>query len=83
MEVKGMKRQSGSAFVGLIAAMVIIYLVVLMFSLRGWGYMGYGGYHRGPSFMYWGGPDIHHSRSNRDGSTGGPNNRGGGHSGGK
>lgn len=76
-------KQSGSIVIGLVVVMVIVYAFILMISMRGWGYMGYGGYHRGPSFMYWGGPSIHHSQNVRDGSLGGPNNQGGGYSGGK
>jgi hypothetical protein len=76
-------KQSGSALIGLIVSMAVVYFLLLMISMRGWGYIGYGGYNRGPSFWYWGGPNIHHSPSTRDGSLGGPNNRGGGYSGGK
>ena len=76
-------KQSGSAPIGLIIGMVVVFIILLMFGMRGCGYMGYGGYHRSPSFGYWGGPSIHQSRSTRDGSLGGPNNRGGGYSGGK
>lgn len=78
-----LKRQSGSALTGLVVAMAVVYIIVLIVSVRGWGYMGYGGYHHGPSFMYWGGPTIHHDKNVRDGSVGGPNSRGGGFSGGK
>ena len=77
------KNQNGSAVIGLVVAMAVVYVFLLMISIRGWGYMGYGGYHRGPSFMYWGGPSIHHSKNVRDGSVSGANNRGGGYSGGK
>ncbi len=76
-------KQSGSALIGLIVVMAVVYIGVLFIGLRGWGYMGYGGFHHGPSFWYWGGPRIHSSRSTRNGSIGGPKNRGGGYSGGK
>ena len=77
------KQQSGNAFIGLIIVMAVVYFGILMISMRGWGYMGYGGYYRSPSFWYWGGPSIHRSSSIRHGSLGGPNNRGGGYSRGK
>lgn len=80
---RSMNKQSGVALTGLVVAMAVVYIFVLIISVNGWGYMGYNGYHRGPSFMYWGGPDIHHEKSVRDGSVGGPNSRGGGFSGGK
>ena len=76
-------KQRGSAFIGLLMVMAVAYLFILFISLKGWGYMGYGGYHRGVSSMYWGGPSIHRQPSVRDGSIGGPNRRGGGYSGGK
>lgn len=82
MSSKKPGRQSGSVFIGLLVGMVVVYLLVMMLSLRGWGYMGYGGYHHGPSFMYWGGPSIYHSRNVRNGSVGG-SNTGGGFSAGK
>jgi hypothetical protein len=79
--VPGIKRQSGS--VTLVVLLIVVFLATLLFSLRGWGYMGYYGYNRGPSFWYWGGPKVYHNPSLRNGSTGGPNNRGGGFAGGK
>ncbi len=59
------------------------YLYSLPSASRGYGYMGYGGYHRGPSAWYWGGPDIYRDPSARTGSLGGPGHRGGGLAGGK
>ena len=76
-------KQSGSAFIGLLVVMAIVYFALLSFSLKGWGYMGYGGFYRGPSFMYFGGPNVYHSPTTREGSVSGPGNRGGGYSGGK
>jgi hypothetical protein len=52
-------------------------------SLGGWGYAGYGGFHRGPSLLYWGGARTHHDPSVRAGSHGGPGLHGGGMHGGK
>lgn len=77
------KNQSGKVFVILLVVMVLVFILALSMSARGWGYVGYGGYHHGPSFLYWGGPTIYTNRNVRDGSVGGPNNRGGGYSGGK
>ena len=51
-------KQSGSAYLGLIVVMAVAFFFLLMVSMRGWGYMGYGGYHRGPSFWYMGGPNA-------------------------
>ncbi len=52
-------------------------------SLRGYGYAGHGGFHRGPSFFYWGGVSTYHGPSVRSGSLGGPSFHGGGMHGGK
>lgn len=76
------KKQSGSAFVGILIGLAVLYFFVLMFSMSGWGYIGYGGYHHSPSW-YWGGPKTYHGRSVRDGSVSGPSSRGGGYSSGK
>lgn len=76
-------KQSGNSLIGLIIVMAIVYFGVLMISMRGWGYMGYGGYYNSPSFWYWGGPRIYRSSSIRNDSWGGPNNRGGSYSRGK
>jgi len=63
----------------IIAAVVAgIYLLLFSVSARGYGYSGYGGYHNGPSFWYFGGSRYHYpSRSLREGSIGGPGRRGG------
>ena len=66
-----------------IAGLVLLYVVALPFSARGWGYPGYYGYHRGASFWYWGGVPTYHGQSVRGGSVGGPSFRGGGPRGGK
>ncbi len=67
----------------LIVVLVVFFIWALLYSMRGWGYMGYNGYHHGPSFFYWGGPSVFHDPSNRDGSISGSGHRGGGFSGGK
>lgn len=66
-----------------IVVLIILFIWALFYSIRGWGYMGYHGYHHGPSFWYMGGPNVYHGASNRDGSVSGAGNRGGGFSGGK
>jgi len=63
--------------------LALIYVYALSISLKGWGYTGYNDYNSGSSFFYYSGPTTYSSPSNRDGSIGGPNNRGGGYSGGK
>lgn len=67
----------------IVVVLAIIFFITLLYSSRGWGYMGYNGYHHGPSFFYMGGPSIYHQRSNRDGSVSGAGQRGGGFNGGK
>lgn len=70
-----------------IIVIVIVFaaLFVLTYSCsrNGYGYMGYYGYYRGPSFFYWGGPSYFYGPSVRSGSLGGPGVRGGGFRGGK
>lgn len=58
----------------------VTFLFLTSFASAGYGYMGYNGYGHGPSFMYWGGPNIYR---NRDMRTGSGNNRGGGPGAGK
>lgn len=60
----------------------IIYFSLIRMASNGYGYMGYYGYHRGPSFWYWGGPSIYHNRDLRNTSTTG-GIRGGGPGSGK
>ncbi len=63
---------------------ILIYFLILSLSFRGWGYAGYGGFHHGPAFLYFGGPSYYTpSPSVRPGSMGGPSTRGGGFRGGK
>lgn len=59
------------------------YLYTLPSASRGYGYMGYGGYHRGPSSWYWSDAAVFRGPSARNGSLGGPRHRGGGLAGGK
>ncbi len=75
--------QKGAALIGVIVALAVVYLLLLMVSSRGYGYAGYGGYHRGPSFFYWGGVRTYHGPSVRAGSIGGPRTAGGGTGAGK
>lgn len=77
------EKTKGTRVVALAIILIILFVWVLFYSIRGWGYMGYRGYHHGPSFFYMGGPSIYHQPSNRDGSISGPGHRGGGFSGGK
>lgn len=79
--MRTMKKQSGS--VTLVVLLAIVFVVTLLFSLRGWGYMGYNGFHQPPSRWYLNGAQVYHNPSLRDGSASGPSNRGGGFGGGK
>lgn len=69
--------------VGVIAGAVIVYVLLFALAREGYGYAGYGGWHRGPSFWYWGGATTYHEPSVRLGSVGGPAHLGGGLHGGK
>jgi hypothetical protein len=71
-----------SIFIGLGLVLAMLFTWALLSSTRGYGYMGYHGYHSGPSFFYFGGPRIYPQRSNRTGSVGGSTHRSGGISGG-
>ena len=74
--------QNRSIFISLGIVLVMLFIWALLSSTRGYGYMGYHGYHSGPSFLYFGGPRIYTQRSNRTGSIGGSTHRAGGLSGG-
>ncbi len=74
---------TGSILVVLLIVLALFYSTAFWFGSRGWGYTGYYGYHRGPSFWYWGGPYTYHDPSIRSGSVRGPTARGGGIGGGK
>lgn len=63
--------------------LMLLYMVAMPMSCRGWGYPGYYGYHRAGSFWYMGGPSYYPGQSVRTGSAGGPGHRGGGPRGGK
>ena len=81
---KGILNNSGGSVMIIVAiVLVVIYLFAFRFGSRGWGYPGYYGYHRGPSFFYWGGARTYHDPSVRTGSRSGPSHRGGGLGGGK
>lgn len=61
----------------------LIYVALMPVASNGYGYMGYYGYHRGPSFGYLGGPSIYYDRDVRSGSINGTGVRGGGPGSGK
>ncbi len=64
--------------------LAIIYFSLLSFAANGYGYMGYYGYHRGPSFWYWsGGTSTYYDREVRSGSLSGSKVRGRGPGSGK
>lgn len=69
----------------LVVILAILFIVALVLAFKGWGHLGYGGEENEPSMFYSGG--AHHvyvgGPSVREGSTGGPNHRGGGIRGGK
>ena len=83
MKFSSPKHQKGVFTLGLIAALGVLFIVFWWFSTKGFGYMGYRPYAQGPSMLYWGEPNWHENPSLRNGSTGGPSNRGGGHGSGK
>lgn len=60
----------------------IIYISLLPSASNGYGYTGYYGYHRGPSFWYFGGASTYHNRNLRSNSSG-TSFRGGGPGSGK
>ena len=62
----------------LIGILAVVYIFLMAFSFRGWGYPGYRGYSRGGSFFYWGGPRYYPGTSVRGGSIGGSRALGGG-----
>ena len=67
----------------LIVSLVLgtIYFGLWSMASNGYGYMGYYGYHRGPSLWYWGGIPTYHNRDMRN--TTGSGIRGGGPGSGK
>jgi hypothetical protein len=68
----------------LLLVLVCCFGAAFYLSASGWGYIGYYGFHSGPSMFYRGGPKyVHTSKSVREGSVGGPGHRGGGARGGK
>lgn len=61
-----------------VIALAMLYFGLFPVASNGFGYAGYGGYHHGPSFWYWGGPRYYPGSSVRAGSLTGPGARGGG-----
>ncbi len=78
-----LRNQRGSVVIIVVAILVCIYIFGFFISRQGWGYTGYYGYHHGPSFWYFGGPNYYRGASVRSGSVSGPSHVGGGLSGGK
>lgn len=78
-----MSNEKGSVTVGVMVGLGVLYVVLLLAARNGYGYMGYHGYHRGPSFFYWGGPSVYHDPYVRNGSVGNSGRRGGGFGSGK
>lgn len=60
-----------------------MYLALFPAAAQGYGYPGYYGYHRGPSFWYFGSPSTYHDRNIRGGSISGSHVRGRGPGSGK
>lgn len=60
------------------------YAALFPSASSGYGYAGYGGYHRGPSWFYIGGPrSYNNNRAIRNSSNGGTSTRGRGPGSGK
>jgi NADH:ubiquinone oxidoreductase subunit 6 (subunit J) len=76
--------QRKNTLLGVTGFMSIAFIIVTYFSLQGWGYPGYYGYHQNPSWTYFNGSvEYYPERSLRDGSVYGPNRKGGGPNSGK
>ena len=75
--------KTGKAVLIISVILGIIYFALMSAASNGYGYMGYHGYHRGPSFWYWGGPSTYYNRNVRGGSVSGSSVRGGGPGSGK
>lgn len=63
--------------------LAIVYLLLFIPALDGFGYAGHGGFHVRASRLYWGGAQEFHERSNRATSVDGPRLLGGGPESGK
>lgn len=61
-------------------SLIIFMLCIVLFIIarNGYGYMGYYGYHEGPTFLYWNDTNYYYEKSARSGSVSGTNSRGGG-----
>lgn len=70
--------QDSKTIITIILALTVIYALLMWPSCTGYGYAGYGGYHQGPSFWYFGGVRTYHGSSVRAGSRSGPGITGGG-----
>ena len=74
-------KQRGVTLVALVFLLLVIGMFALAFyySSKGWGYVGYYGYHQPYSSFYWGSPRTHYqSPSIRNGSINGSRHVGGG-----
>ena len=78
-----MRNNKGSVNIGIIIGLVILLIALFAVARTGYGYMGYRGYHHGPSWWYWGGPSYHYGKNVRHGSVKSRSHRGGGFRGGK
>jgi hypothetical protein len=78
-----MKTMASIAVIGVLLGALVLYGALFMVGCSGYGYPGYGGYHRGGSIWYFGGTQTYHDRSVRSGSRSGPSAKGGGTKGGK
>jgi hypothetical protein len=76
----------------LCGVLVCVYGIVYAYSMRGWGYAGYGGHrhhtgyysgYRSPSIFYWGGANYYGNPSVRSGSVSGTGRSGSGPGSGK
>jgi hypothetical protein len=66
-----------------VAMLSLIYLLLFIPALDGYGYSGHGGFHVHASRWYWNSANEYHERSNRATSVNGPNLLGGGPESGK
>jgi hypothetical protein len=78
-----MNNEKGFVHISLLVVLSFVYLLLFYWGSSGWGYMGYRGYHYGPSWWYWGGPRYHYGGNVKHGSVKGRSHRGGGFRGGK
>lgn len=61
-----------------VVLVALLYVVAWPFAANGYGYMGYWGYHNGPSLWHFNDTNYYYEKSARSGSVSGTNKRGGG-----